>query len=199
MAAGDDYERVEVASREAWRAWLAANHATAPGAWAVTFKKDSGGPYVPYEALVEEALAFGWVDSLGRKRDERRTQLLHTPRKPKSGWSRPNKERIERLSAEGRMAPAGLAAVEVAKANGAWSKLDDVENLVEPEDLAAALDADADARREWDAFPRSAKRGILEWIGSAKRPETRAKRVAETARLAAQGIRANQWRQPKGG
>lgn len=194
MAAQDDNVRVEVGSRKAWRAWLAANHATAPGAWAVTFKKHSGGPYVPYEALVEEALAFGWVDSLGRKLDDRRTQLLHTPRKPKSGWSRPNKERIERLTAAGLMAPAGLAAVEVAKANGAWSKLDDVENLVEPGDLVAALDRDPAARREWDAFPRSAKRGILEWIGDAKRPETLEKRVNETVRLAAQGIRANQAR-----
>ena len=187
-----DYEQVPVESRAAWREWLAAQHATARGVWAVTWKKTSGGPYVPYADLVEEALAFGWVDSLGRGLDERRTQLLFTPRKPKSGWSRPNKERIERLSAEGRMAPAGFAAVEVAKANGAWSKLDDVENLVEPEDLVAALDRDPAARREWDAFPRSAKRGILEWIQNAKRPQTREKRVEETARLAAQGVRARQ-------
>ena len=117
-----------------------------------------------------------------------------TPRKPKSGWSRPNKERIERLLAAGLMAPAGLAAVEAARASGTWTALDAVERLEEPAELARALDADADARRHWDAFPRSAKRGILEWISNAKKPETRARRVAETARLAARDERANQWR-----
>jgi len=96
------------------------------------------------------------------------------------------------------MAPAGQAAVDEAKASGAWLAIEHAEAGVEPDDLAAALDAEPDARRYWDAFPPSTKRGILEWIGTAKRPETRAKRVAETARLAAQDIRANQWRQPKG-
>jgi uncharacterized protein YdeI (YjbR/CyaY-like superfamily) len=97
------------------------------------------------------------------------------------------------------MTAAGLAAVEVAKANGAWTALDAVEALEEPDDLRSALDAAPEARRYWDAFPRSAKRGILEWIGSAKQPATRARRVSETARLAAQDVRANQWRQPGGG
>ena len=148
--------------------------------------------------MVEEALAHGWVDSQARRLDERRSKLLLTPRKPTSGWSRANKQRIERLTRAGLMTPAGLAAVEGAKANGAWSALDAVEELREPEDLRRALDGDADARRHWDGFPRSVKRGILEWIGAAKRAETRERRVAEIARLAAQGVRANQWRQPGG-
>ena len=125
--------------------------------------------------------------------------MLITPRRPKSGWSRPNKERVKRLQASGLMTPAGQAAIDVAKRNGAWSALDDIENLVEPRELQQALDADEAARRHWDAFPRSAKRAILEWIGSAKRPETKAKRIAETARLAAENVRANQPRQPGGG
>ena len=158
----------------------------------MTYKKSSGGPYVAYDELVEEAIAHGWVDSKGRALDEQRTQLLMTPRKPKSGWSRPNKERVKKLLDEGLMTPAGQAAIDVAKANGSWSALDDVENLVEPPELKQALDADPDARRNWDAFPRSAKRAALEWISTAKRPETRARRISETARLAARNVRANQ-------
>ena len=193
-----EYEQVEVESPEQWRGWLAEHHDSAPGAWLVTFKKQAASQrHVPYADVVEEALCFGWVDSLGRTLDEHRSQLLMTPRKPASNCSRPNKQRIERLTAAGLMAPAGLAAVEAAKASGTWTALDAVEDLIEPADLRAALDADAGARREWDAFPRSVKRGILEWILNAKRPETRARRVTETAESAAQGIRANQWRQPK--
>ena len=193
-----DYSQVTVASRAEWRAWLDANNGSAPGVWLVTYKK--GDPrHVPYDDVVEEALAHGWVDSRPRKLDGQRSQLLVTPRKPASNWSRPNKERIARLTAAGLMTPAGEAAVEIAKANGAWNALDEVERLTEPADLAAALDASGDARRFWTAFPPSTKRAILEWIGSAKKPETREKRVAETATLAAQNVRANQWRQPKGG
>lgn len=193
------YGRVEVTTRAQWRAWLAEHHASAAGIWLATYKKRAAPErHVPYDDVVEEALCFGWVDSKGGSLDDRRSLLLMTPRKPRSGWSRPNKQRIERLEAAGLMAEAGRAAVALAKANGSWSALDDVENLVEPPELRLALDADADARREWDAFPRSAKRGILEWISHAKRPETRARRVAETATLAAQGVRANQWRPPAG-
>lgn len=192
----DRYDAVEVSSRAEWRAWLEANHATAPGIWLTTFKKADAARHLPYGEVVEEALCFGWVDSKPRSLDEQRSQLLITPRKPTSRWSKANKERIERLTAAGLMAPAGLAAVEAAKARGTWEALDDVERLVEPDDLRTALDAIPDARRHWDAFPPSARRGILEWITGAKRPETRARRVAETASSAAENIRANQWRQP---
>jgi uncharacterized protein YdeI (YjbR/CyaY-like superfamily) len=191
------YQQVTVTSRQEWRAWLGEHHASEPGAWLVTYKKGRDRPHVPYGDIVEEALAHGWVDSQPRKLDDERSQLLVTPRKPKSNWSRANKERVERLEKAGLMTEAGLRAVEVAKRNGAWSALDSVEALREPDDLRAALDANPDARRHWDAFPPSTKRGILEWIGNAKKPETRSKRVGETARLAAQNVRANQWRQPK--
>jgi uncharacterized protein YdeI (YjbR/CyaY-like superfamily) len=192
-------EQVEVTSRSQWRGWLAEHHETAPGVWAVTYKKDSGGPHVPYEDVVEEALAFGWVDSQGRKLDGRRWQLYCAPRKPGSAWSRANRARIERLEAAGLMTARGRAAVEHAKTSGAWLAIEHAEAGEEPEDLRSALDADPDARRHWDVFPQSTKRAILEWIGTAKKPETRARRIEETARLAAQDVRANQWRQPKGG
>lgn len=192
MPSSDAYEQVEVTTREAWREWLAANHGASPGVWLVTHKKAEGERHVSYDATVEEALCFGWIDSKGRRLDERRTMLLFTPRKAGSGWSRPNKQRLERLFAAEQMAPAGIAMVEAAKADGSWTALDDIENLVEPDDLRAALDASPAARASWDGFPRSAKRSILEWISTAKRAETRAKRIEKTATLAARGERANQ-------
>ena len=189
-----DAPQVHAETREAWRDWLAAHHETAAGAWLVSWKKATGRPAVGYDAAVEEALCVGWVDSTGRRLDDERSMLYFAPRKARSGWSRPNKERVARLSTAGLMRPAGLAVVAAAQADGSWSLLDDVENLVVPDDLRAALDAHEGAASHWEAFPRSAKRGILEWIVQAKRPATRANRVEETARLAAQNERANQWR-----
>lgn len=154
----------------------------------MTWKKGHPG-HVAYSDVVDEAICWGWIDSQIRKLDESRSMLLLAPRKKGSGWSRVNKERIERLLAEGRMQPPGMAKIEQAKLDGSWTRLDDIENLVEPVDLTAALNAVQDARRNWDAFPRSARRGILEWIQNAKRPETRAKRIAETARLAGDNVR----------
>lgn len=177
-----------------WRAWLAANHTRAEGVWLITYKKAAGKPTLSYEASVEEALCFGWVDSKGGKLDEERTMLYFAPRKTGSGWSRPNKERVARLIAAGRMAPAGLAKIEQAKADGSWTLLDAVENLEVPDDLAVEFARYPDARAHFDAFPRSARRGILEWIVQAKTSLTRAKRIAETARLAQDNVRANQWR-----
>jgi uncharacterized protein YdeI (YjbR/CyaY-like superfamily) len=193
------YEQLEIRSRAQWRRWLSKHHATSPGVWAVTYKKDAAGPSVAYEAIVEEALCFGWIDSVRKTVDGDRSRLLVTPRRPKSRWSRVNKERVERLRAAGLMTPAGEAAIEVSKANGNWDALDSVERLEEPADLRAALDRDPTARANWDAFPRSTKRGILEWISNAKKEETRAKRVAETVSEAAAGRRANQWPQPGDG
>ena len=193
MSVLDELEWVHPPDRGAWRAWLVANHAVARGAWFVTWKKTTGKPRLEYAEAVEEALCVGWVDSLAKTVDGERSRLLMTPRKAGSGWSRPNKERIERLTAAGLMLPAGLAVVEAARADGSWSALDDVENLVEPDDLRAGLDADPAARANWDAFPRSARRGILDWIRLAKRPETRAKRITETVTRAARNERANEW------
>ena len=187
-------ETFQALTRAEWRAWLEENHATSNGVWLVTFKKTSGQPHLGYEASVEEALCFGWVDSKPGKLDDQRSMLYFAPRKPSSGWSRPNKERVERLIAAGLMAPAGLRKIQAAKKDGSWTMLDAVEKLEMPNDLKRALEQYRLARTHWDAFPRSVKRGILEWITQAKKPETRAKRIEETARLAAENKRANQWR-----
>ena len=191
----ESYERVEIASAEELHAWLSEHHDTSPGCWLVTWKKGRG-PYVPWPDVVRELLCFGWIDSKGQRVDDDRTSLLITPRRAGSGWSKVNKAHLEVLLAEGRMQPAGLAAIEQAKADGSWTRLDAVETLAEPEDLRTALDAVPPARAAWDGFPRSTRRAILEWIGSAKRDTTRAQRVAQTVSEAAVGRRANQWRQP---
>ena len=149
--------------------------------------------------IVDELIAFGWVDSVQKRLDEDRSKIQITPRKPKSKWSRVNKERVERLIAEGRMAPPGIAMVELAKETGTWTALDAVERLEEPDDLRAALDAVPDARRHYDAFPPSSRRAILEWVTSAKRPATREARIAETVALAAEDLRASDWPRPKPG
>jgi uncharacterized protein YdeI (YjbR/CyaY-like superfamily) len=161
----------------------------------ISFKKATGKPRLEYEEAVEEALCFGWIDSKGNTLGEERTMLWVAPRKPGSGWAKTNKERVERLIAAGRMAPAGLAKVETAKQDGTWHALDAVEALEIPPDLQEALETNPSAKQFFDAFPRSVKRAILEWISNAKRPETRSRRIAETARLAAENKRANQWRQ----
>jgi uncharacterized protein YdeI (YjbR/CyaY-like superfamily) len=192
MGAFDDAPEVQPADREAWRRWLEANHATARGVWLVSWRPSSKRTNLDYEAAVEEALCFGWVDSRGGKVDEQRTKLYFAPRKPRSGWARPNKERVERLAAAGRMAPAGISAVERAKANGSWTILDAVERLELPDDLQAALEARPPARANWEAFPRSGRRTLLEWIVLARRDETRARRVEETAAAAQRNERANE-------
>lgn len=190
-------EQVQVESRSAWRDWLVKNHAREEGIWLVTFKKQHPEKHVPYNDIVEEAMCFGWVDSVAHKLDEDRSMIWLSPRKPGSGWSKSNKERIEKLTAEGLITEAGLEKINAAKADGSWTLLDTVEALEVPPDLEAAFAPYAHARAYYHAFPRSVRRAILEWIVQAKRPETRAKRIEETARLAEENIRANQQRQPK--
>ncbi|MGF1567128.1 MAG: YdeI family protein [Nodosilinea sp.] len=198
MSARPPANAFEAKSRAAWRAWLAQNHARTEGVWLITYKKAPGQPYLSYDETVEEALCFGWVDSKPNKLDDQRTMLWFAPRKLGTGWSALNKRRIESLLEAGLMMPPGLAKVEAAKQDGSWTALDAIERLEIPADLAAAFAADETAAANFNAFPRSAKRGILEWISTAKRPTTRARRVAETVDLAAQNIRANAWPKPSG-
>lgn len=181
-------------SRDEWRQWLMANHLQPAGVWVVSYKKATGKPRVEYDEAVEEALCFGWVDSKPNKLDAERTLLWFAPRKPGSGWSRPNKLRVERMTRAGLMMEAGLAKVEQARRDGSWTKLDAIEDLEIPADLGDALSAYPLAASNFAGFPRSAKRGILEWIANAKTKETRSRRVDDTARLADRNERANQWR-----
>ena len=191
MPRPDAYAQTQPASRAEWRQWLAEHHASAPGVWLVYCKKASGLPSLSYAEAVEEALCFGWIDSHPRKLDAERSQQLYTPRRPRSGWSRVNKERLARLEAAGQLMPGGRAAIARARQNGAWESLDAAEAGLVPDDLAAALAADETAAGHFAAFAPSARKGILTWVLAAKQPETRARRVAEAVRMAALGKRAN--------
>ena len=187
---------VECTTRAAWRAWLEQHHTAANGVWLITYRKAVADKYIAYADTVEEALCFGWVDSRPGKVDAERSKLYFTPRKPKSAWAKPNKIRIERLTAAGLMLPAGLKAVEIAKQNGTWTLLDDIEEYVCPPDLEAALKKNKTARTYFEAFPPGVRKTIYQWIILAKRPETRVKRIEETVALAGKNIRANQYRKP---
>lgn len=182
---------LQLETREAWRDWLTQHHEDTSGVWVARWTKASGRPALDYDAIVEEALCFGWIDGLTHALGVGRQAMLLTPRRKGSGWARSNKERVERLIAEGRMTDAGLAVIASARADGSWSMQDAAEALIEPDELAAALDANPDARRQWDAFPRSPRRALIWWVMSAKRPETRSRRVTEIVTQAAQGRRAN--------
>ena len=188
----ENLERVEVTSRKQWRAWLEENHLQPESVWLVTYKKHCAERHVAYDDVVEEALCFGWIDSLPRKLDEDRTMLLLAPRKAKSPWSRLNKRRVAHLTRAGEMKDPGLAKVAEAKSDGSWSIYDEIDEMVVPEDLAQALAGNPQAKRHFDAFPPSAIKGILWWIKSARRAETRRRRIDETVRLAAKNQRANQ-------
>lgn len=177
-------------ARKEWRAWLKRNHDTSPGVWFVYYKKSSGNPRVSYDDAVEEALCFGWIDSLPRKIDAERSKLLFTPRKPKSVWSALNKRRIKKLLREKLMTEAGLATIKTAKKNGSWNALDDAEKLIIPADLAEALKGNENAAKNFALFSGSVRKAILGWIGSAKRPETRSRRIEKTVALAARNKRA---------
>jgi len=193
MATVPPENSIQVESRDQWRQWLAENHSRTEGIWLITFKKGTNQPYLSYDETVEEALCFGWIDSKPSKLDEKRTMLWFAPRKPGTGWSALNKRRIATLLSTNLIMPPGLAKIEAAKQDGSWYALDAIERLDIPPDLEAAFAANDIAKANFDAFPRSAKRGILEWIASAKRSETRSRRIAETVDLAAQNIRANSW------
>jgi uncharacterized protein YdeI (YjbR/CyaY-like superfamily) len=191
-----EFARVEISSRQQWRQWLHANWRQSDSIWLVTHKKSEGDKHVPYAAVVEEALCYGWIDSLPRKLDARRGMLLLSPRRAGSPWSALNKRRVASLLKQGLIMPPGQAKIDAAIADGSWTVYDKAESLEEPADLTAALRAvGTEAVTNFRAFSPSSRRGILWWIASAKRDETRARRLAETARLAAQNIKANHPRQ----
>jgi len=188
-----DTETIHPKTALAWRKWLERQHARTQGVWLISYKVATGKPRITYDEAVATALCFGWIDSKPRALAEERSMLWFAPRKTGSAWSKNNKERVEQLLHANAMHATGLAKIEEAKQNGSWNKLDSVEALVLPPDLLQAFQAHPGALGYFEAFPRSSKRAILEWIGNAKTGTTRAKRVLETATLAAGNVRANQW------
>jgi uncharacterized protein YdeI (YjbR/CyaY-like superfamily) len=183
----------EPESRDAWRTWLMANHTRKESIWLIVAKKGSGLPTLSIDDIVEEALCFGWIDSLPNKLDDQRYKLLLSPRKPRSNWSGINKKRAAKMIKTGLMTPPGMEMIKLAKKTGTWSALNRVDKLVVPNDLEKAFSKSNKARVNFEAFPPSTKRAILEWIQSAKTQSTRGKRIQETVTLATKNIRANQY------
>ncbi|MBE9166095.1 YdeI/OmpD-associated family protein [Pleurocapsales cyanobacterium LEGE 06147] len=182
----DQLKTIYASERASWREWLEKNHRTSLGVWLIYYKVNSGKPSVQYSEAVKEALCFGWIDSKVKSLDEDRYKQIFTPRKSKSVWSKLNKQYIEELIEQGLMTEAGLEKIEAAKQDGSWNKLDTLEALTIPIDLKQALEANETAKRNFEAFSNSSKKNILVWIDSAKRPETRRKRIEQTISSAAQ-------------
>jgi uncharacterized protein YdeI (YjbR/CyaY-like superfamily) len=181
-------------SRSEWRQWLQKNHTQPDGVWLVLAKKESGLKLLSVAEAVEEALCFGWIDSVANKIDVNFFKLFISPRNSKSKWSRINKGRVKKLAKLGLLTPAGKKMIALAKKTGTWEALNEVDQLILPKDLKTALSKSKLASKFFDAFPPSTRRGILEWILNAKQPETRSKRIKETVDLAKKNIRANQYK-----
>ena len=184
------YSIYHAETRAQWRAWLEVNHDSAPGVWLCSWRAASGKPTCAYPAVVEEAICFGWIDSTVNLLDDDRGLQLLTPRRPRSAWTRLNRQRVADMEAAGLMADAGRRAAEVARGNGWWTIFDSVEDLVGPDNLAIALDANTAARISWDRFPPSARKVMLWWVISAAKQGTQARRIATIVAKAASGERA---------
>ena len=181
-------------SRADWRKWLEKNHQSKESIWLIYFRTSSKNPSLTWSEAVDEALCFGWIDSTKKTIDEERYMQYFSPRKPKSNWSKINKEKVAMLIEQDLMTQAGLDTIETAKQNGSWEFLDDIENLIVPEDLSVALKKDKKALEFFESQSNSNKKIVLYWVMSAKRPETRNKRIAEIVKSAAQGTRPSQFR-----
>ncbi|MEL7331655.1 MAG: YdeI/OmpD-associated family protein [Cyanobacteria bacterium J06560_2] len=190
MTKMEELENVEVASTQALRQWFEAHHAQPESIWLITYKKNVPSKYVSVKQVLDEVLCFGWMDGRRMKLDDERTMQLLSPRKTQH-WSKTYKDRVAELEKAGRMHEAGREAIARSKENGMWDFLNDVDALIKPDDLIAALKAHPPALENYETFPDSAKRDILRWIKVAKKPETRAKRILKTATLAAENKRAS--------
>jgi len=182
-------------NRRHWRAWLQQHHIGEKSVWLVFYKNQSGISTITWSEAVDEALCFGWIDSVLRPLDENRFMRFFSPRKKASAWSKINKEKVLKLVEDGLMTKAGFESIEAAKQNGSWTLLDQVEALLIPQDLASALNEQPGAERYIEALSKSDKKAILQWVALAKRPETRSSRICEIVRCAAQNQKpkAIQW------
>ncbi|MEP1126530.1 MAG: YdeI/OmpD-associated family protein [Ilumatobacter sp.] len=185
-----DYPIFHAENREQWRAWLAHHHESERGVWLCSWRSTTDRPRCPYPEAVEQAICFGWIDSTAAVLDDDRGLQLMTPRKAKSSWTRLNRQRAADMEAAGDMTDAGRRVIEIAKGNGWWTIFDPVEDLVEPDELAGALDARSDARANWDGFSPSSRKQMLWWVVSAIQPATKTDRIGQIVEAAADGRKA---------
>jgi uncharacterized protein YdeI (YjbR/CyaY-like superfamily) len=176
---------------EEWRSWLLENHITEQAVWLIYSKKNNEKNVLTWSEAVDEALCFGWIDSVRKTIDEQRFIQYFSKRKKKSGWSKINKDKIVVLEAAGRMNPAGLKVIEVAKEDGSWNLLDEAEALILPEDLKAALGREPQAALFYESLSNSMKKVILMRLLLKKKAETREKFIQSIVESCAQSIRPN--------
>lgn len=181
------------ASRKEWRQWLKKNHSAKQSVWLVCYKKHTQVPSITWSEAVDEAICFGWIDSVRHPVDAEKFKQFFGKRKPKSGWSKVNKEKIARLIDEGLMAPAGLAVIETAKQNGSWNILDEVEEGILPKDLLKEFKAHPGSKAHFLSLSKSVRKAMLQWVILAKQPATRQKRIAEIAERAGQKMKPKQF------
>lgn len=177
-----------------WRAWLQENHLSKQSVWLIYYKKKSKIPSISWSEAVDEALCFGWIDSTARPIDDEKYMQFFTKRKPNSVWSKINKDKVEKLIATGKMSQAGFESIEKAKQNGSWTILDEVEELIIPDDLEAAFQANEGSKDFFMSLSKSVRKAILQWLVLAKQQTTRQKRINEIAELAAQKLKPKQFR-----
>jgi len=178
-------------NRTEWREWLLLNHASSKGVYVILYKVSSEKESMRWEEAVQEALCFGWIDSVVKRIDNEKRKQLFTPRKLKSGWSKVNKNHIKKLTANSLMHKSGLQKIKIAKKDGSWSSRDDAENLIISNDLKKAFVKNKLAFKNFQALSKTYKKSYLHWIYSAKREETKKKRILKTIQLYAQNISKN--------
>lgn len=186
MIQTENFKKVEVTSAKALREWLAQNHQQKESVWLVTYKKSLADKYISTAEVLDELLCFGWIDGIRRKLDDNRTMQLISPRRVEH-WAKSYKERAAKLIEQGKMAPAGFQSIEQAKHAGLWDFMDDVDQLIVPEDLLKALAGYNGASEFFHAINDSSKRFVLRWIKLAKTEKTRASRIKQIAVLSSKG------------
>ena len=180
-------------SQADWRKWLEKNHQSKQSVWLVYYRVSTKVASVSWSEAVDEALCFGWIDSTKKTIDKERYMQYFTRRKPSSTWSKVNKDKVANLIQKKLMTKSGFDSIETAKENGTWAFMDDIEKLIMPEDLKIALDENESSMEFYQSQSKSIKKGMLYWVAVAKRTETRKKRIAEIAQLAAEGKRPNHF------
>jgi uncharacterized protein YdeI (YjbR/CyaY-like superfamily) len=178
-------------NRQQWREWLEQNHDHKQSVWLIYHKKSAEIPTITWSEAVTEALCFGWIDSTSKPLDGQRFMQFFSKRKPDSGWSKINKDKVKKLIEAGLMAGAGFAVIEIAKQNGSWCLLDEVERLAVPQDLETALAGNPVAHEFFQSLSRSDKRNLLQWLVLAKKNETRQKRINEIVEFTKQKLKPN--------
>ncbi len=172
-----EYPQLYFPDRKKWRKWIGNNHRSSNGVFLVYFKKHTGKPSIPYNDAVEEAICFGWIDSIVKRIDDERYMQKFTPRNPKSLWSETNRKRVGKMIEQGKMTEAGMEKVRKAKENGKWFEAANTEkDFVLSDELSILLTTETEAKKVFDGLSRSNKRNYTQWIMSAKKQETQKRR-----------------------